>query len=140
MAEVLRMHRHCMLSTFYKRPIRLKKAYYPGSTILWNRVSPLHVNLQVANFQKYERAFTCPITLSQFTCMGYTVTHMHPLQVDVLLCTLYCTVLYTAQQYSIFTSSPGYLGVSIKAACNWYCEKCQAIMMETKVKIFERVE
>ena len=88
MAEVLRMHRHCMLSTFYKRPIRLKKAYYPGSTILWNRVSPLHVNLQVANFQKYERAFTCPITLSQFTCMGYTVTHMHPLQVDVLLCTL----------------------------------------------------
>ena len=59
---------------------------------------------------------------------------------DVLLCTLYCTVLYTAQQYSIFTSSPGYRGVSIKAACNWYCEKCQAIMMETKVKIIERVE
>ena len=62
---------------------------------------------------------------------------MHSLQMDVLLSTLYCIVLYTAQQYSIFT---GYLGVSIKAACNWYCKKCQAIMMETKVKIIERVE
>ena len=61
-AEMLRMHGHCMLSAFYKRPVRLKKAHYPGSTIPWNRVSPLHMNLQVVNFQKYEHAFTCPIT------------------------------------------------------------------------------
>ena len=28
-----------------------------------NTVSPLHMNLQAANFQRYERVFACPITL-----------------------------------------------------------------------------
>lgn len=89
MAEVLRMHRHCMLSTFYKRPIRLKKAYYPGSTIPWNRVSPPHVNLQVANFQNNN--VPSPVQ-SRSHYKGYTVTHMHPLQADVLF--VYFTVQY----------------------------------------------
>lgn len=91
-AEVLRMHRHCMLSTFYKRPLRLKKAYYPGSTIPWNRVSPLPMNLQVVKFQKHEGALTCPIT-SVSSHVWSTHTHASSTSVCVLLCTLvYSTV------------------------------------------------
>ena len=95
-AEVLRMHRHYMLSTFYKRPLRLKKAYYPGSTIPWNRVSPLHVNLQVVNFQKHERALTCPIT-SVSSHVWSTLSHTCILYKWMCFCVLSCTVLCRVQ-------------------------------------------
>ena len=48
------------------------------SNNLESTVSPLHTDLQV-NFQRCECAFACPITVSQFTCLAYIVTCVHPL-------------------------------------------------------------
>ena len=56
-------------------------------------VSPLHTNLQVANFQRCKRAFTRLIT---FMCLEYIVTCVHPLQVVVLLCTLLYSTVYSS--------------------------------------------
>ena len=36
--------------------------------------SPLHINLQVVNFQRCECAFTCPITLVHVSCVHH---HVH---------------------------------------------------------------
>ena len=70
-------------------------------------ISPLHTNLQVANFQRCECVFTCPImwVSSRDWC---TFSCMHPLQVVVLLCTLLsvhsCTAKYTVLQYLHFNA------------------------------------
>ena len=64
---------------------------------------------------------------------------MNPLQVIVLLHALsYSTV----QQYSIFISSSGFPGASIKSSGDVASlgKKCQAIKTETIVKIIEAVE
>ena len=56
-------------------------------------VSPLHMNLQVANFQKWKGVFACAVT-KLFTCLACIVTCVHPLQVAVVLCTLQCCIEY----------------------------------------------
>ena len=53
--------------------------------IIYYKVSALHMNLQVANFQRWFR-MSSPV--SYCMCLAYIVTCEHPLQVVVLLCTL----------------------------------------------------
>lgn len=50
---------------------------------LSDTVSPLHMNLQIANSQRRERAFACPVTF-----LMYIGTRAHPLHVVMLLCSL----------------------------------------------------
>ena len=67
-----------------------------------NTVSPLHMNLQVANFQRCECVHMSN-HVSQFTCLAYIVTCVRPVRVVVLLCTLlYSTVQSTVVQYIYF--------------------------------------
>ena len=66
---------------------------------------------------------------------------VHPLQVVVLLCTLlYSTVYNTVVQYLYL--KPRMSGSKHKSSGDvaGTAKKCQAITMETKVKIIERVE
>ena len=78
-----------------------------------NTVSPLHVNLQVAAFQRCRRV--CMFNyISQCVCLAYIVISVYLLQAVVLVCA-YFTVLYKVQQYSIFISSPACLQASVKA-------------------------
>ena len=50
---------------------------------LSDTVSPLHMNLQIANSQRREHAFACPVTF-----LMYIGTRAHPLCVVMLLCSL----------------------------------------------------
>ena len=56
-------------------------------------VTPLHTNIQVVNFQKYEHVFICPITEVSSTHLVYIVVCVHPLQGVVVLCTLLYSTL-----------------------------------------------
>ena len=97
-------------------------------------VSPLHMNLQVVNFQRCKCALTRPVTLAHAS--GVHCHCMHRLQVLVYFAygSVYSTVV---DEYFYFKSkmsrskckSSGYVAGTSK--------KCQA--MERKVKIFERV-
>ena len=53
--------------------------------IIYYKVSALHMNLQVANFQRW---FCISNPVSYCMCLAYIITCEHPLQVVVLLCTL----------------------------------------------------
>ena len=77
-------------------------------------VNPLHVNLQVVNFQTYECTFTCQITevSSHVWCTWSLVCILYKPQ---CFCVLYPKVLFRVQWHNIFISSPGCLGASIKA-------------------------
>ena len=74
--------------------------------------SPLHMNLQAANFQRCERVFVCPNT--KVSSHVWTVTCVHPLQVVMLLCTL----LYSPIQSGL----PRWLSGN-ESACQ--CRRCR---------------
>ena len=59
-------------------------------------VSPLHTNLQVANFQRCERAFTCPIKQVS-SRVWRTLSHVCTLYKWLCFCVLYCAELYRVQ-------------------------------------------
>ena len=73
-------------------------------------VNPLHMNLQGANFQRYEHVFTSWMTC-QFSCLAYIIRCVHLLQVVVL----YWIGIYRVEDCSIFISSPGCLEARAKA-------------------------
>ena len=75
-------------------------------------VNPLHVNLQVVNFQRYECTFTCRITKvsSRVWCTWSLVCIL--VQCFCVLCR---KILFRVQWHSIFISSPGCLEASTKA-------------------------
>ena len=71
----------------------------------WSTVSPLHINLQVASFQRCKHVLTCQIT------------GMHPSKWSCL-CVLCCTVhiaYISVLQTRIFISSSRCLETSVKA-------------------------
>lgn len=82
-----------------------------------NILSPLHRNLQIANFQSLELAFPFPVT--QFgSRVWWTLSHASILYKWLCFCVLYCIVQHRAHQYSLFISSPGCPKASVKAVVN----------------------
>ena len=69
-------------------------------------VSSTHMNLQVVNFQRYEHAFACPVTLVP-SCVWCTLSHACIVYKWLCFCVPYCTVLNAVQGCSILVSSPG---------------------------------
>ena len=79
--------------------------------IFLTTLSPPQVNLQVANFQRYKRAFVCPI-ISVSSHVWYTLSLVHLLQVFYkLLCTLY---FYCCATWGTYWWRPGGIGVPEK--------------------------
>ena len=69
------------------------------TTIFWeeSKVSPLHMNLEVSNFQMWMRA-PMSIHISKFACLMHIVICMHPLQLVVSLGTLLCSTVTVQQE------------------------------------------
>ena len=61
-----------------------------------NTVSPLHTNLQVANFQRYEHAFPGPV-MEVSSRVWRTLSRACILYKWLCFCVLYCAVLYRVQ-------------------------------------------
>ena len=77
----------------------------PWSLVFTHTVSLLHMNLQIAPFQRSKGVFACPITYITSRCLVYIVTCMHSLQAVGLLCVLlYVTVQSTVIRYLYFKS------------------------------------
>ena len=70
---------------------------------------------------------------------GIHCMHIHPLQMVVLLCTLQYYIEYIAE-YLYFKPRMSRNRYKISSDITGTAEKCQAITMETKVKIIERVK
>ena len=79
------------------------------------RVSPLHMNLQVVNFQRWECLFASLI-ISVSSFVWHALSHACILHNRLYFCVLYCIVLYRVQQKGIFISSPGSQEASVKVA------------------------
>ena len=84
--------------------------------------------------------------IPQFTRLAYTVMCVHPYK-WLCFCVLtvqrtFCTVLHRVQQDSIFISSPGCPEANIKVMMQLVLLRStnEAITIETKVKIIEKVE
>ena len=88
-------------------------------------VSPLHMNFQVANFV-CSHVQSCKLVHESGIHCHMTASSTH----DVLLCS-------KVQWYSIFISSPHKSSGDVVGDV---AKKLQAIMMESKGKIIERVE
>ena len=83
----------------------LSPANHRGPLCSHIQLSLLHMNLQIAPFQRSKGVFACPITYVTSCCLVYIVMCMHSLQVVGLLCVLlYVTVQSTVIRYLYFKS------------------------------------